>query len=152
MVHLEVLYLHDNQVASLQLAEQLQGAVNLRFLTMHNNPVCLDSNYRCVLVNLLSSLLVLDHHVIADEEIIEGVDASSVPRFKSQSSFMEIDIYLVPKVSTANYCYWYIRLRGLVLGITVLHDNSAVLSYLLSCLVIYNLVLLLVNLNLPDPN
>ena len=69
---LRVLYLHDNQLGSLQAAGALAGCASLMRLTLFGNPCAKHPSYRHYCVNTLFTLRALDLHVISDEELIEG--------------------------------------------------------------------------------
>ncbi len=69
---LVVLYLHDNQLASLHTIGELVGLPSLVRLTAFDNPLAKHPSYRHYCVNSLLSLKALDVHVVSDEELIEG--------------------------------------------------------------------------------
>ena len=68
---LQILYLHDNQMAALPAAGELIGCPMLLRLTLHGNPLSRHPSYRHYCVNTLITLKALDLHVISDEELIE---------------------------------------------------------------------------------
>ncbi|XP_063155930.1 leucine-rich repeat and IQ domain-containing protein 3 [Candoia aspera] len=72
MKNLELLYLHDNGISSLENVHSLSFCPNLTALTLFNTPLCLKIAYRHIVVNSIFSLKALDYYVISDEEITEG--------------------------------------------------------------------------------
>eukprot|EP00753_Platysulcus_tardus_P018711 PLAT7005.4.p1 GENE.PLAT7005.4~~PLAT7005.4.p1 ORF type:complete len:1245 (+),score=602.54 PLAT7005.4:253-3735(+) len=74
---LEILYLHDNSLPTLDEVLPLQAAPSLVYLTLFNNPVASTEHYRHNVVNLLQ-LKALDMFVVADEELIRD-SAPSLP-------------------------------------------------------------------------
>ena len=73
---LQILYLHENQLASLHSVGELVGLVALVRLTLFDNPLSRHPSYRHYCVNSLLPLRALDLHVISDEELIEGAHFS----------------------------------------------------------------------------
>jgi hypothetical protein len=91
-MHLRVAYLHDNLIADPATLLALGSSPSLQILTMHSTPVSQSSGYRHRCVNLLWSLVALDHHVVSDEEIIEG--AVFPGRFKAQAPCTHLNTYI----------------------------------------------------------
>ena len=93
---LQILYLHDNQMAALPAAGELIGCPMLLRLTLHGNPLSRHPSYRHYCVNTLITLKALDLHVISDEELIEGATfsetfgtkcvASELPDLRAESA------------------------------------------------------------------
>ncbi len=73
MTALRVAYLHDNLIGDSGALRSISASENLNVLTLFNNPLVLHPYYRHRAVNMIWSLVVLDRHIVADEEIIEGV-------------------------------------------------------------------------------
>ncbi|XP_067086378.1 leucine-rich repeat and IQ domain-containing protein 3 [Osmerus mordax] len=69
---LQLLYLHDNNVATRKNIQGLANCQNLTALTLYDTPLSLKANYRHCIVNSIWSLKALDNYVISDEEIIEN--------------------------------------------------------------------------------
>ena len=72
MTALRVAYLHDNLIGDPGALRSISASENLNVLTLFNNPLALHPYYRHRAVNMMWSLVVLDRHIVADEEIIEG--------------------------------------------------------------------------------
>ncbi|ETE68680.1 Leucine-rich repeat and IQ domain-containing protein 3, partial [Ophiophagus hannah] len=72
MKNLQLLYLHDNGISTLEDVHSLSFCPNLIALTLYNTPLCLKIAYRHIVVNSIFSLKALDYYVISDEEITEG--------------------------------------------------------------------------------
>jgi len=74
---LRVLYLHNNAIAgqhgSAAAVESLAACRKLQILTLHRNPLAIIRGYRVYVTNMIWSLLALDHHVVADSEVVEGM-------------------------------------------------------------------------------
>ena len=77
---LTVLLLHDNELHSLSnIRQSLQSiASQIKVFTIHNNPCCKVSKYRHQILHLMPNLLLLNHHLVSDAEILglyeEGSD------------------------------------------------------------------------------
>uniref|UniRef100_A0A8D2IYH7 Leucine-rich repeat and IQ domain-containing protein 3 n=1 Tax=Varanus komodoensis TaxID=61221 RepID=A0A8D2IYH7_VARKO len=71
MLNLNLLYLHDNGISTLENVHSLSFCPKLIALTLFNTPLCLKIAYRHIVVNSIFSLKALDYYVISDEEIIE---------------------------------------------------------------------------------
>ncbi|XP_061489416.1 leucine-rich repeat and IQ domain-containing protein 3 isoform X2 [Rhineura floridana] len=71
MAELQLLYLHDNGISTLENVYSLSFCPKLTALTLFNTPLCLKIAYRHIVVNSIFSLKALDYYVISDEEIIE---------------------------------------------------------------------------------
>lgn len=69
---LVVLYLHDNELASLHSVGELATLPSLVRITLFENPLAKHPSYRHYCVNSLLALKALDLHVVSDEELIEG--------------------------------------------------------------------------------
>ncbi|XP_013910767.1 PREDICTED: leucine-rich repeat and IQ domain-containing protein 3 [Thamnophis sirtalis] len=72
MKNLQLLYLHDNGISTLEDVHSLSFCPDLIALTLYNTPLCLKIAYRHIVVNSIFSLKALDYYVISDEEITEG--------------------------------------------------------------------------------
>lgn len=70
--NLQVLLLHRNYLSSLRNLAALGSLPSLELLTLHHNPVALHPNYREFVLSSVEGLEVLDHHAVADEELMEG--------------------------------------------------------------------------------
>ena len=87
---LQILYLHDNQMAALPAAGELIGCPMLLRLTLHGNPLSRHPSYRHYCVNTLITLTALDLHVISDEELIQGTTFSETFGTKCVASELPI--------------------------------------------------------------
>ncbi len=63
-----MLYLHNNPIMDPYQVLHLSDAPTLNVLTMYDTPISLERFYRHRAVNAIRTLLILDRHVIADEE------------------------------------------------------------------------------------
>ncbi|XP_078075356.1 leucine-rich repeat and IQ domain-containing protein 3-like [Mustelus asterias] len=104
MKSLQILYLHDNIIGSMNNVVPLYSCPDLVVLTLFDTPVSLAPKYRHNIVNNICSLKALDHFVIADEEIIEDWPKSD--EFKALSLQFYLDLPLRSQVST-----WRCELR-----------------------------------------
>ena len=96
---LQILYLHENHLPSLQQAGALASCPNLLRLTLYGNPCAKHPSYRHYCVNTLYTLRALDLNVISDEELIEGAvfspnigakcPASELPLFEPDAAATE---------------------------------------------------------------
>lgn len=98
LTSLQVLYIHDNVIESLETVMHLTAARCLKTMTMFGNPLCEGGHYRSIVVNRVTSLQALDDCVITDDEIIGGLNASVVARFAAESDFVRVNLYVPPKV------------------------------------------------------
>ncbi|KAI7798040.1 putative leucine-rich repeat and IQ domain-containing protein 3 [Triplophysa rosa] len=88
---LQLLYLHDNNMASWNNINGLSGCLNLTALTLFDSPLSLKKNYRHCVVNNILSLKALDNYVISDEEIIQNW---SLPfQFKAMKPHFHVNLY-----------------------------------------------------------
>lgn len=90
--NLQILYLHDNQIQSLRCVESLEKLQNLIYLTLYNNPVTFHEQYRPYVVNQITSLKALDHHIVADTEILDGANLDGVEIFLPLSKGYQIPL------------------------------------------------------------
>ena len=91
---LVVLYLHDNQLASLHALGELVGLPLILRLTAYDNPLAKHPSYRHYCVNSLISLRALDLHVVSDEELIEG--ATFPPSLRTKCPAASLPIFAPP--------------------------------------------------------
>lgn len=89
LLHLQFLFLHNNEISEWEDLESVSGCRNLLHLTMYSNPVA-NIGYRHFIVNIIPSLLALDMHIITDEE--RSDDVSFGDRFRALSDYMRISI------------------------------------------------------------
>lgn len=90
LTKLHALYLHDNPLGKFDTLQSLSACADLSILTLYDTPLSLKKNYRHHVVNSIWTLKALDHHVIADEEIIE--DALFGGHFSALSSSFQLDL------------------------------------------------------------
>ncbi|KAA0714268.1 Leucine-rich repeat and IQ domain-containing protein 3 [Triplophysa tibetana] len=94
---LQLLYLHDNNMASWNNINGLSGCLNLTALTLYDSPLSLKKNYRHCVVNNILSLKALDNYVISDEEIIQNW---SLPfQFKAMKPHFHVNVNSSKQVS-----------------------------------------------------
>ena len=91
---LVVLYLHDNQLASLHALGELVGLPLILRLKAYDNPLAKHPSYRHYCVNSLISLRALDLHVVSDEELIEG--ATFPPSLRTKCPAASLPIFAPP--------------------------------------------------------
>eukprot|EP00117_Sycon_ciliatum_P022550 scpid39813/ scgid2570/ Leucine-rich repeat and IQ domain-containing protein 3; Leucine-rich repeat-containing protein 44 len=96
---LQVLYLHENLINSMEDVLRLSVLPKLRLLTLLCNPVCQEGRYRKKVVNSLGSLLALDMHVVAESEVICGCHTPQLPRYTPMNDDLRMDVYRLPQVS-----------------------------------------------------
>ncbi|XP_065104078.1 uncharacterized protein lrriq3 [Paramisgurnus dabryanus] len=88
---LQLLYLHDNNMATWDDINGLSGCLNLTALTLFDTPLSLKKNYRHCVVNNIWSLKALDNYVISDEEIIQNWSLSF--QFKAMKQHFLVNLY-----------------------------------------------------------
>nr|XP_055023691.1 leucine-rich repeat and IQ domain-containing protein 3 isoform X1 [Misgurnus anguillicaudatus] len=88
---LQLLYLHDNNMATWDDINGLSGCLNLTALTLFDTPLSLKKNYRHCVVNNIWSLKALDNYVISDEEIIQNWSLSF--QFKAMKQHFHVNLY-----------------------------------------------------------
>ncbi|XP_051949955.1 leucine-rich repeat and IQ domain-containing protein 3 [Xyrauchen texanus] len=87
---LQLLYLHDNNMATWNHIRGLSGCLNLTALTLYNTPISL-KNFRHCVVNNIWTLKALDNYVISDEEIIQ--DWFLPFKFKAMKQHFHVNLY-----------------------------------------------------------
>lgn len=98
---LKFLLLNDNPLGMFEDITSLSPCSRLVALTLYDTPISLKKNYRHHVVNSVFSLKALDHHIIADEEIIE--DAVMAGKFGAIDNAFKIDLCThSPEVSIHN--------------------------------------------------
>ncbi|XP_041063664.1 leucine-rich repeat and IQ domain-containing protein 3-like [Carcharodon carcharias] len=98
MKSLQILYLHDNIIGTMNSVKPLFSCPNLIVLTLFDTPVSLAPKYRHNIVNYIWSLKALDNFVIADEEVIEDWPKSD--EFKALGLPFFLDIPVCSQVSS----------------------------------------------------
>ncbi|XP_051509948.1 leucine-rich repeat and IQ domain-containing protein 3-like [Myxocyprinus asiaticus] len=87
---LQLLYLHDNNMATWNHIRGLSGCLNLTALTLYDTPISL-KNFRHCVVNNIWSLKALDNYVISDEEIIQNWYLPF--KFKAMKQHFHVNLY-----------------------------------------------------------
>ncbi|KAL0248607.1 hypothetical protein GEMRC1_003841 [Eukaryota sp. GEM-RC1] len=89
---LKILLLHDNSFSSLSAISSLLTIQSLKVLRLDGNPLTRHVSYRHFVVNSFFSLILLDHHVISDSEVINGLNWSSTfPYWQALSDYACFD-------------------------------------------------------------
>ncbi|XP_063714498.1 uncharacterized protein LOC134842203 [Symsagittifera roscoffensis] len=96
---LRMLLLHDNGIGRLSCVQALSFAPSIEFLTLFDTPLSIRPSYRHHVVNSITTLKVLDCHVVSDEEVIEDAHFTS-DKFKTQADTLYLplaEMLTVPK-------------------------------------------------------
>lgn len=78
---LAYLDLRNNHIADWQNIVKIAGCPMLTSLQLAGNPVSRHTRYRHFVVNQVTSLEILDTHVIVDDEVVDGLTPSTSARF-----------------------------------------------------------------------
>ncbi|KAL0219518.1 hypothetical protein P9112_005171 [Eukaryota sp. TZLM1-RC] len=94
---LEVLFLNHNKLTSFSMMSALCHLTSLKILRLDGNPLTKSSSYRHYIVNSIPSLTCLDHHVVSDSEVINGLAWSiTLPKWQPMSNASQISYFKPP--------------------------------------------------------
>lgn len=93
---LKVLNLHNNGIHHVESLLALSVIPNLIALTLYNCPIYKRSGYRHHTVNTMWSIKALDHYILSDEEIIEGVTFGK-SKYHAFSKNLKVNLNPSPK-------------------------------------------------------
>lgn len=74
LLYLRELYMRKNNIASFNELEFLKGCQSLKTLTLNENPICDNPNYRKLVIRALPQLIKLDDKIISTEEMNQAKD------------------------------------------------------------------------------
>ncbi|XP_017573289.1 leucine-rich repeat and IQ domain-containing protein 3 [Pygocentrus nattereri] len=117
--NLQLLNLHDNNLAERRNITALSSCPKLTALTLYGTPLSLKQNYRHCVVNSIWSLKALDSRVISDEEIVEKCHLPS--KFKAAAPHFCVNLY--PSSKTDLYKAEMKALQGMIAVINQIQAN-----------------------------